>query len=113
MKLLPPKHAGLRGRFLVTAIGYLFISRSLPSNGSTCHNALVMSWLPKMIELAAVVNRKRKCMQLMALDDGTYEPGYIIHFVGNFTREKCSACLNSYRCMNTGRMLQIEYSNLY
>jgi hypothetical protein len=42
-----------------------------------------------MIELAAVENGKRKYKQFLALD-GTYEPGYILHFVGNLSIEKSS-----------------------
>jgi hypothetical protein len=36
-QLLPLKHACLRSRYSVTAVLYFYISRSLPSNGSTCH----------------------------------------------------------------------------
>jgi hypothetical protein len=32
------KYACLRSRYLETAVVYLPISRSLPSNGATCHN---------------------------------------------------------------------------
>jgi hypothetical protein len=36
--LLPWEHVYLRSRYSVTAFAYLLISRSLPSNGSTCYN---------------------------------------------------------------------------
>jgi hypothetical protein len=36
IQLLPWKHACLQSCYLVTAVVYLLISRSLPSNGSTC-----------------------------------------------------------------------------
>jgi hypothetical protein len=38
VKLLPWKHACLLSRYLATDVVQLFISLSLPSNGSTCHN---------------------------------------------------------------------------
>jgi hypothetical protein len=36
VQLLPLKHICLRSRYSVTVVVYLLISRSLPSNGSTC-----------------------------------------------------------------------------
>jgi hypothetical protein len=38
VKLLPWNHICLRSRYIATAVLVLLISRSLPSNGSTCHN---------------------------------------------------------------------------
>jgi hypothetical protein len=39
------KHASLRSRYLVTAVVFLLISRSLPSNGSTCHIMhIILPW---------------------------------------------------------------------
>jgi hypothetical protein len=35
---LPCKRACLRSRYSITAVVFLLISQSLPSNGSTCHN---------------------------------------------------------------------------
>jgi hypothetical protein len=40
--LLPWKHACLRSRYLATAVVYLLLSWSLPSNGSTCHSTVQM-----------------------------------------------------------------------
>jgi hypothetical protein len=40
IKLLPWKRACLRSLYLVTAVVYLLILRSLPSNGSTCHSMM-------------------------------------------------------------------------
>jgi hypothetical protein len=40
-QLLPSKHVCFRSRYSVTAVVYLLISRSLPSNGSTCNNATI------------------------------------------------------------------------
>jgi hypothetical protein len=37
---LPWKHACLWSRYSVTAVVYLFISRSLSNNGSRCHNSV-------------------------------------------------------------------------
>jgi hypothetical protein len=38
IQLLLGKHARFRNRYLVTAVVYLLTSRSLSSNGSTCHS---------------------------------------------------------------------------
>jgi hypothetical protein len=38
IQLLPRKHVCLQSRYLATAVVYLLIPQSLPSNGSTCHN---------------------------------------------------------------------------
>jgi hypothetical protein len=39
-QLLSWKHACLRNHYLVTAVAFMLIWRSLPSNGSACHNIL-------------------------------------------------------------------------
>jgi hypothetical protein len=46
------KHACLQSRYLATTVVYLLISRSLPSNESTCHNILVR----KSVEIRVLEN---------------------------------------------------------
>jgi hypothetical protein len=43
--LLPCKHACLRSPYSVTTVVYLLILRSLPSNGSECHNVFILHCL--------------------------------------------------------------------
>jgi hypothetical protein len=40
---LPSNHACLRSRYSVTAVVYLLVSRSFPSNGFSCHNILFLT----------------------------------------------------------------------
>jgi hypothetical protein len=40
VQLLPWEHVCLQSRYSLTALVYLFISRSFPSNGSSCYNML-------------------------------------------------------------------------
>jgi hypothetical protein len=52
-KFLPWKHACLRSRYLAAAVVLSLISRSLPSNGSTCRSILILV-LRKRLKLFSI-----------------------------------------------------------